>query len=530
MNSQRIKTLSISIIILFGLILAKFFYYQIIKSFSLREKELAQLYQTEKILPLRGEIRDTTDFPLVSNVTLYQLAIYKPNLKNDLVDIFNQIDRIKPGFIKNNQNAINLFAGNKNQLWYVFPTLFNQTEQESIKLAGVTFKKVQKRFYPEDKLAQPVLNGLEKYYDKQLSGKTGFTLSPKDAIGNPLLTQKGWNIKSVDGLHLHTFLRRDIQFYVEKTLKEGSEQYQADSAWAIVMNVQNGGIIAMANIEASPSGRNMAISDLFEPGSIFKPLVVAMALDSHQITPDYTCPRCDQDRIIGDDTITNWNGQHHPQTNLQDTIKNSDNISMTYIIDKLGLERFKNYYQQLGLEQKSGIDLQGETKPLSKNYWSAIDLAAASFGQGLALTPIQFLQAFNTLANDGFLVQPRVVEYLQSDNSRIMVKNRQPRRVFNQTITDEVKNLLKYSVETGPLNRLKPKDMEVCAKSGTAQVAVEGHYTEDKTIASYVGFWPCSKPQFIMLVTLNSPRTSPWGSETAAPIWYQLADKISDLL
>ncbi|HRS23178.1 MAG TPA: hypothetical protein P5562_03425, partial [Candidatus Woesebacteria bacterium] len=185
------------------------------------------------MLPLRGEIRDTTDFPLVSNVTLYQLAIYKPNLKNDLVDIFNQIDRIKPGFIKNNQNAINLFAGNKNQLWYVFPTLFNQTEQESIKLAGVTFKKVQKRFYPEDKLAQPVLNGLEKYYDKQLSGKTGFTLSPKDAIGNPLLTQKGWNIKSVDGLHLHTFLRRDIQFYVEKTLKEGSEQYQADSAWAI---------------------------------------------------------------------------------------------------------------------------------------------------------------------------------------------------------------------------------------------------------------------------------------------------------
>jgi len=288
----------------------------------------------------------------------------------------------------------------------------------------------------------------------------------------------------------------------------------------------------VATSSATPSAiKNPAVSDLFEPGSIFKPLIVAMALDSKAIDTNFICDQCSKPRTIGEYTITNWDNATHPDSTLQDIIKNSDNIGMSYIITKLGLKNFLSYYQKLGLGQKTGIDLQGEAKSTTKSNWPEIDLATASFGQGIAVTQINMLRSFNTIANGGILTKPHVLDYFSDESGKKnYLKSTPVNQVFGSKSISEIKSILKYSVENGAVAQFKPKDLEVCAKSGTAQIAIKGSYTNSSTTASYIGFSPCDNPKFTMIVTINNPKSSPWGSSTAAPIWFELASKIVHLL
>jgi len=141
------------------------------------------------------------------------------------------------------------------------------------------------------------------------------------------------------------------------------------------------------------------------------------------------------------------------------------------------------------------------------------------------------LQAFNVIANDGILVKPKIVDYFIEGDKVIKNKDKKETPVFNQETIQDIKSILKYSVENGVVAKMKPNNLEVCAKSGTAQVAISGSYENNSsTIASYIGFSPCDNPKFTMIVTINNPKTSPWGSSTAAPIWYELASKLNDLL
>lgn len=539
MNSSRIKTVSTTLIICFIFIICRFFYIQVIEGPELREKALIQMYKLEKTIPSRGKIYSSDDFPLVLNVTSYKLSIYKPNLDQSLEEVFAKINQVHPQFNQENIKLIELFKSNQNQKWLTFTSLFNEEEKNQLKIPGLSFEKNEKRYYPEQSLAQPILGlvakndqgydigygGLEGYYQKQLKGKTGFTWSPQDATGKAILTKKSWNSIAIDGQDLHTTLNRSVQFEVEKELKEGVEKYDADSGSITVMDSKTGGILAMttftATTSATPSATKInSISDLFEPGSIFKPLVVTIGLDSKSIFPDYVCHECDKPLKIGEYTITNHDNQTHPDSSLKEIIKNSDNIGMSHIISKIGLEKFLNYFQKLGLNQKTGIDLQGESRPSTKTNWPDIDLATASFGQGIVVTQVGMLQAFNTIANNGLLVKPHI----------LIDKNNNPQQIFNQNSIEEIKSILKYSVENGVVSVMKPKNLEVCAKSGTAQIAVKGGYTDSSTIASYIGFSPCDNPKFTMIVTINNPKSSPWGSSTAAPIWFELASKINHLL
>ena len=539
MKNPRIKTISITLILCFIFIICRFFYIQIITGPELREKALTQTYKLEKTIPSRGKIYSSDNFPLVINITNYQLSIYKPNLDQDLNQVFTKINQIHPQFIEENTKLIDLFKNNSNQKWLTFTSLFTEEEKNQLKIPGLSFEKNEKRFYPEKSLAQPILGmvakndqgysigygGLEGYYQKQLKGKTGFTWSPQDATGKAILTKKSWNSVATDGQNLYTTINRSIQFQVETELKKGVEKYNADSGSITVMDTKTGGILAMttftATNSATPSATKInSISDLFEPGSIFKPLIVAIGLDSKSIFPDYICDKCDKPLTIGQYTITNHDNATHPNSSLKDIIKNSDNIGMSNIISKIGLEKFLSYFQKLGLNQKTGIDLQGESRPNVKTDWPEIDLATASFGQGIVVTQAGMLQAFNTIANNGLLVRPHLL--IDKDNN--------PKQIFSSDSIKEIKSILKYSVENGVVSTMKPKNIEVCAKSGTAQVAVKGGYTDSSTIASYIGFSPCDSPKFTMIVTINNPKSSPWGSSTAAPIWFDLASKIDHLL
>ena len=549
MLNQRSKILSIALTFCFTLISFRLFYWQIIKGPELKEKAQSQAYKLEKINPERGKIYSSDNFPLVLNETIYQLSIYKPNLKDELDIVLNKIDQVLPDFKVNNNILIEKFKNNPNQKWLTFNSYFSQTQQEQLNLPGVEFQKIEKRFYPENLMAKDILGiisknyqgspigygGLEAFYQKQLRGKTGFIYAPQDATGKTILNKKTWSSESVNGRNIFTSINRSAQFYVEKLLQEGIDKFSADSGSITIMEPETGAIIAMASLSSTNSAsissiRNPAISDLFEPGSIFKPIIVSMALDSKAIDTDYVCTECNRPNVIGKYNISNWNNEFHANSSLQDIIKNSDNIGMSHIIKELGLKDFLKYYQKLGLNQKTGIDLQGEAKPSLKTEWPEIDLATASFGQGIVVTQINMLQAFNVIANDGLLVKPKVLSYFTEDDKIIKNKNQIETQIFSDQTIKDVKSILKYSVENGVVNQFRPKNLEVCAKSGTAQIAIGGSYTDSSTIASYIGFSPCDQPKFTMIVTINNPKTSPWGSSTAAPIWYELASKLNDLL
>jgi cell division protein FtsI/penicillin-binding protein 2 len=547
----RHKILLLSLLFCFSIIIIRLFYWQIIKSPELKEKALSQTYKLEKIIPSRGKIFSFDNFPLVLNQTNYKISIYKPNLKDNLNDVLQKIDQIHPGFVQDNQAILDNFKNKDNQKWLDINTLFSNSEINQINnIPGISSQKFEKRFYPEDQLAKNMIGfiaknsqgtdigygGLEAYYNKQLKGKTGFIWGPQDATGKTILTKKSWGSPSSDGQDIHTYIDRSIQHQTEKILSDGVQKYNADSGAITIMNSKTGAIIAMASLSATSSAtpsasKNPNISDLFEPGSIFKPIVVTMALDKKAIRTDFICSGCAHPRAIGQYTITNWDNELHPDSSLQDIIKNSDNIGMSYVIDQLGLNNFLDYYQKLGLSQKTGIDLQGESKPSVKSNWPDIDFATASFGQGIVVTQLTMLQAFNTIANNGVLVKPHLLNYFSDDlGNNNYYKNRPGIKIFGDQSISDIKSILKYAVENGVVAQFKPKDLEVCAKSGTAQIAIKGGYTDSATIASYIGFTPCDNPKFTMIVTINNPKSSPWGSSTAAPIWYDLADKINHLL
>ena len=534
---SRAKITLLTIALCYLVIVGRFFFWQIIKGPVLYRQALSQTLKPTKIIPTRGKILDSNNQPLVITQTTYQMSLYKPGLKVDLNQLINKIHLDHPDLNPGDQKLLNGFSTNPNQKWitlnqnFLFPELVNYQDP------GISFSPISKRFYPEDDLAKNVLGfsstGLEAYYQKQLQGKTGFSWESKDATGKTIANKQSWEDEAKNGLDLHTSINRGIQSLIESSLKSGINKYQADSGAITIIQPQTGSIIAMTSFtnEATPSAvKNSVIADLFEPGSIFKPLVVSMALDQKVIDTNYICTKCGSPHTIGQYSITNWDNELHANSSLQDIIKNSDNIGMSYIIARLGQSKFLEYFNRLGLGQKTNIDLQGESKPIVKTEWPEIDLATASFGQGLAVTQIQMLTAFNAIANDGTLVSPHVVDYFTDDNNQVINRTNHTSQVYSPATINDMKNILKYAVENGVTAKFKPEDLEVCAKSGTAQVAIKGGYTDSSTIASYIGFSPCQNPKFTMIVTINNPRSSPWGSSTAAPIWYDIADKINNLL
>ncbi len=545
---SRVKILTSTFGLCYLIILLRFFYWQIIKNPELNQKVINQNYKPGIILPVRGKIFDSANKPLVLNQDYYHLSLYKPEIKN-INDQITEIINITPDINEENKFLLEKFKNNDNLKWIVLK--HNFTYQQKLKLIkpGLNFTKISTRFYPEGSLAQNILGlttidsvgnlisnwGLENYYQKQLRGKKGYVWGIKDANGETILSKSGWQTEAVNGRNLITSINRQVQYLVEKTLEKGVISFDADSGSITIMKPDTGSIIAMASFTATSSAtasasKNPVISDLFEPGSIFKPLVVSMALDTKSINSNYICDKCDRPIQIGQYSISNWDNSFHPQTDLKDIIKNSDNIGMSYIISQLGLDNFLNYFNLLGLNRKTGIDLQGEAKPFIKTYWPEIDLATASFGQGFAITQLQMLHAFNVIANNGIKNTPHIVEYFDNGKTKLSNNLPPPVTIFNLNTIKEIKSILKYAVENGVVAKIKPSNIEACAKSGTSQIAIKGGYSDSSTIASYVGFSPCDNPKFTMIVTINNPKSSPWGSSTAAPIWYELASELTTLL
>lgn len=566
----RIQTLFIAFLFTLSLIIVRLSYWQIIRRDELSAQANDQYMTRDIVEGSRGSILTADGFPLVVNQAVYTLGAYLPSVVDKPSVIVDQImprlnftiddpaiatdeAKLKPALEELRHNTkstlLDKLTGSGYAVLARSLSVSEKDNLESLDIPGLTFEQSFVREYPEasmsaqltgfvgrDDLGKPTgYFGLEGYYDRELSGRSRIEKQEKDARGNPLLVGDFQLLEGRDGRSLKLHLERGTQYMVEEELKKSLERYGASSGEVIVMDPQTGAIMAMASLPSYEPAKfhlydtslykNPAVANTYEPGSTFKVLVMAAAFNEGVISETDQCDICHSAYPIGKYNIKTWDETYRANATPEEIIVHSDNVGMVWTQQRLGGEKMLEYINRFGFGQKTGIDLQEEITPKLRTKWGDIDYATSSFGQGIAVTSIQMLAAVAALANDGEMMEPHLVASVLGD-TEVEVPPKSKGQVISQEAADRITNLMVKAVEYGEAKWAAPKGYKIAGKTGTAQIAVGGNYDEQKTTASFVGFAPAQNPRFVMIVKLSEPQSSQWASETAAPLWFNIAKKL----
>ena len=418
---------------------------------------------------------------------------------------------------------------------------------KSLNLDGIGFLSETSRFYPQKTLAAQTigftgldgngLEGIEFYYDNQLKGSSFEYVVLKDALGQGFNSEK--TTTDYSGKNIVLTIDQTIQYITEKALKEAVDENAAKSGIAVVMSPKTGAIISIAQYPSlNPNSyenfdrhlwRNRAITDPFEPGSTMKIFTAAAAIEHGNCTPN-TVFYCENGEFkIGKDIIHDT----HPYgwLTLKEVVKLSSNIGAYKIGKKTGPESLYGTLKDFGFGEKTGINCPGETQGILIPYkkWSAIDVGAISFGQGISASPLQIISAVSAIANDGLLMKPYIVQAIM-DQKGITVSRFDPipvRQAVSSTTAGKLKDILMSVTEKdGTGFNAALEGYTVCGKTGTAQKTNEkGQYAKGKFISSFVEFAPAENPEIAVLVILDEPMKNHFGGIVAAPAFSKIAQE-----
>jgi cell division protein FtsI/penicillin-binding protein 2 len=417
-------------------------------------------------------------------------------------------------------------------------------------LDGIVLEPVPQRVYPEGELAAQVLGfvndnggqyGVEGYYDRLLSGHAGIRSILRDTAGNRITVSSNPSQPAQQGATLYLSIDSYVQSLAEEELQRAVTKHKADGGTIIVMDPHTGYILALANNPSfdpnhygnypAANWLNPAISDTYEPGSTFKIITMAAALDSHLITPQTAFEDTGAYQVTNDVTIHNWNMQGNGWETMTQVLQHSANVGAAWVANLLGTQRFYKYVRAFGFGAPTGIDLQGEVPgtlylPGNPN-WNIVNLYTNSFGQGIAVTPLQLITAVSAVANGGWLMRPQVVTRIDYQGHTIFHPPVRVRRVISSQTAATLTHMLVESAIGGEAQHGLVYGYNIAAKTGTSNVAgPNGHYIPGDTIASIIGYAPAEHPRFIALVIIRHPRDTPWGSLAAAPVLHDLCEAL----
>lgn len=570
MKFSRIHVTHIGFLLFLLVVLGRLFYWQVLAHGRLQTLATLQRQSRVRTPAMRGEILSSDGFPLVTNQPAYLVFAYTPDIELspfEIVDKLKQLlapDPLDLGATPSAELSAQLVELTAATLsaklqsskasWIPLSPRVDEATKSAIaalEIKGIGFDEFQVRAYPEASMAAQLLGfvgsdgtglpegyfGLEGEYDLELRGKDGLVSQERDALGNPITVGDFETVAVRHGRSLKTHLNRGLQLIVERELQKGIERYQAVSGEVVIMRPRDGAILSMASFPSFDPARHRlyepesyrasSIADAYEPGSTFKALVMAAAINEGVVDPDTTCDStCDGPVTIGKYTIKTWNNEYHPHLNMTEVLRRSDNTGMIFAAQKLGKDKFEQYLKDFGFGQATDIDLEGESVPKLRERWGDIDLATGSFGQGLAVTSIQMVQAMGAIANGGVMMQPQVVDQVLSEQGMLDIKPKVVSTPLTQVTANKMALMLRAAAEDGEAKFAVPKGFKLAGKTGTAQIPISGHYDTEKTMASFIGFAPYDDPQFVMLVKLREPQASPWASETAAPLWFGLVKDV----
>jgi cell division protein FtsI/penicillin-binding protein 2 len=530
-------------------------YLQIVQHDFFTEKSRSQLKRIINIFPNRGHIYDRDMQPLALTKKSFSVFAVPPEIENNWVFA----KRVAPYLgMTRKELSDKLYATKSPFLWLkrqVEPDVVEALKELNIK--GVGFIPTQQRVYPHRELFSHILGfvgvdnqglgGLEYKYDTHFKGSPGKIILERDPRGFQLISGRRETIPPQDGGHIVTTLDPYIQYFAQKYLEWGVHYNEAEKGQVIVMDPQSGDVLAMASYPefdpnkwtdvSSSIRKNTAIVDVYEPGSIFKVLTIAAALEERVATPGTVITVPETLRVY-DRTISEAHDREEGETDqktVAEILQYSLNVGTSLVAQQLGEERFYSYIKRFGFGQRTGIELPGESRGLSRplSRWSKVDIAMISFGQGIAVTSLQMAAAVSAIVNDGIYMKPRIVQYASDHdfNTRQGVPKLTRKRVISKETSEQMREIMKGVVEFGTATPVRIKGMTVGGKTGTAQKAKENGrgYESGKYIASFVGFFPVEKPEYLILVSIDSPKKSIWGSTVAGPVFRKIAEDIIDV-
>lgn len=422
---------------------------------------------------------------------------------------------------------------------------------KELKLKGVNLVPEKYRYYPAGELAAQVIGfaslgekggaggyGIEASLDSELRGETGTLTPEKDASGRwiPLSDRSIDHAENGDSVVLT--LDRVIQYETEKILKDSIEKYAADRATAIVMDPKTGNILAMATSpQFDPNNYskeedyslflNQAVSSAYEPGSIMKPITMAIGLDEGKVSPNTEYVDTGLVAEAGY-TIRNAEDKVYGRSDMYKVLDQSINTGVIFVEKLVGNRIFGDYLKRFGFGVRSGVELPAELAGNLRNLENeraTINFFTASFGQGITATPIQMVSAYAALANGGRLLKPKVIDkIIHADGNEVQYAPVEIRRVISEESSRSISKMLRSVVVNGHGKRADVPGYLVGGKTGTAQVAKSGAkgYEEGQSIGSFVGYAPLDDPKFVVLVKLDNPKNVEWAESSAAPTFGEI--------
>ena len=529
----------------FAAIVAKAVHLQIYRSRWLSQMATDQYEKSLTTSGKRGIIYDRNMREMAVSVKVTSIAAYPSQIKDSSgsAKALAKILKLDARAIKKQLTA------DKSFVWIKRKTTAKETSQvKELDLPGIDFVQEFNRYYPNTTLASQALGftgldgegleGIEFYYNQQLTGAhKNFTVF-KDALGNEfspenrsLATESGHNlVLTIDG---------NIQYIVENALQQAVDQYSAASALALVMQPQTGALLAIAQYPTiNPNSyleydrsrwRNRAITDPFEPGSTIKIFSAAAALEYGNIKQDdiFFCENGAYK--IGKNVVHDI--RRHGWLSLQQIVKFSSNIGAAKVGEKVGAKKLYKTFRSFGFGEKTGIDCPGETTGSLSHYssWSDIDIGAVSFGHGISVSAVQLITAVSAIANDGILMKPYIVKEVtdQNGNTVKVFQPQQVRRAVSARTAGIVKKIMKTVITEGGTGVNAALDgYSVCGKTGTTRKLDEnGKYSDSKHMASFVGFTPADHPEIAILVVIDEPKETYYGGAVAAPVFKDIAQQ-----
>lgn len=427
---------------------------------------------------------------------------------------------------------------------------------EALGFDGLRFSQEDVRFYPEGASGAQMLGfvgesadgkggryGIEGWYDRELTGDQGFLQSQKDSIGRMIAVDGSTDKPAKDGSDIVLTVDRTVEYVACRKLEEAVKAHQAERGSVVILDPKTGRIIALCNaptfdpndygkIDGVDVYNDTAIFNAYEPGSVFKTITMAAALDTGKITPDTTFEDTGEVKI-GPFTIRNADLKAHGVVTMTYVLAQSLNTGIDFVVDKIGPATFLKYARAFGFGQKTGITLQSESAGDISQLERKGDIWAATgaFGQGVTATVLQLAAAYGSIADGGMLMRPYVVDEIRRSDGQVIVSKPEPvRQVMTARTASLLTGMLVAVVETGEGHRAQVPGYWIGGKTGTAQIpnAEGGGYEVGPTIGTFAGFGPVDDPKFVMVVRIDRPKDVQYAESSAAPLFGDIAKFLMD--
>ena len=576
---SRLFIVSVLVFSLLAFLILRLAWLTLVSGRELEAKANSEWQKEISVTATRGDILDRNGSVLVSSANVYRIDFDLDSVRNHIKekkitmnDIAVEISNVTGVEVEEVLKALNKKNSDGSDASYS-PLVRGVTKAvadsaDDLGIYGLIVSRDVKRYYPnENFLASALgginsegtgLTGIELQYDDYLAGIAGMKIGAYDSWGNRLPFDTYKFTPPIDGSDIISTVDENLQYIAEKVAQKGLEEHNAKGVHVLIMDPNNGEILAMVNKpDYDPNDpysgyeifdgetdndkiqnmwRNWLVSDTFEPGSTFKTVTMVAALEEGLVSDNETFT-CKGGVKFGNTTVHCWKRDGHGTQTLGEVLKNSCNVGMMEIGERLGIDKLNEYIYKLGFGKTTGIDLPGEASGIvkSSDTVSAIDLATISFGQTNTVTTLQLMAAFNAIANGGDLIQPHIVKEISHEDesgNRVIDETIKPttkKNVLSDSSTALLRSYLERTVTKDGPDGSFVQGYNVGGKTGTAQKVdpATGTYSTDKYISSMVALAPVENPQITVFIAVDEPSNgSYYGGEVAAPLMKELFEEV----